>query len=190
MSTTTLTPEVRALLAAAAPHVRRFGTAEPGQAPALSVALTVALTELYPVLPLNVETSLRRRAAQVVSRRDEITGPELADALDALAADSPDVAQLAALAVAGIDAAGRRILSVIRSGSTLVVAAEQPASLTARFAVDVYRLPTAEELDPDQDEYFRRQPGEWVLVDQDGADDAAAVDRMVAEAEQYLAVVA
>lgn len=177
-----LTPEVRALLVAAAPHVRRIGTAEPGQAAALSIALTAALADLYPVLPLHVETQLCRRATRIVSRRDEVTGPELTDALDALSVDEPNVSQLASLAVAGIDTTGRRTLSVVRAGSTLVVITEQPGSLTCRFAVDTYRLPTVDELDPEQDEVFRRQPGEWVLVEQAGDDDLAAVERIVTEA--------
>ncbi|MFK0140703.1 hypothetical protein [Streptomyces murinus] len=66
----------------------------------------------------------------------------------------------------------------------LVVAYRQPSSTAFEFAVDAYRAPTRDELDPDQDE--PRAPGKWVLVDQYGDHSADMVPGMVEDATAYL----
>jgi len=67
---------------------------------------------------------------------------------------------------------------------SLVVATRQPSSLAFEFAVDSFRLPTRDELDPDQDD--PRMPGKWILVDQYGDHSRDAVPGMLASAVEYL----
>lgn len=66
----------------------------------------------------------------------------------------------------------------------LVVATRQPSSIAFEFTVDAFRLPTPNELDPDQVEPCA--PGEWILVDQYGDYNADAVPGMVEDATAYL----
>ncbi|MFF9287569.1 hypothetical protein [Streptomyces griseosporeus] len=79
---------------------------------------------------------------------------------------------------------GAYILSVRRVGDALIVATDQPASWAFPYAVDVFRLPTAEETDPEQTD--PRTPGEWILIDQYGGHSRSEVAEMVASAEAYL----
>lgn len=81
--------------------------------------------------------------------------------------------------------AGAYILSAIRHGDALIVATDQPPSANFAYAVDVFRLPTAPETDPDQVD--PRAPGEWVLVEQHGDHARTDVDRMIADSIAYLA---
>lgn len=88
-------------------------------------------------------------------------------------------------AIATIGApADAEILDAAWVRGALVVTTRQPSSLAFEFAVDSFRLPTPDEIDPDQDE--PRTPGEWVLVDQYGGHGADEVPGMVAEATAYL----
>lgn len=77
-----------------------------------------------------------------------------------------------------------RILSVTQVGTGLVVVTEQPNSLVARFAVDVFRLPTADETDPEQVD--PRTPGQWILIDQYGDHARSDVHGMIQDALGYL----
>lgn len=102
---------------------------------------------------------------------------DIAERNRALAAASKAITSIGAPADAEIlDAAWVR--------GALVVATRQPSSIAFEFAVDAFRLPTADELDLDQDE--PRASGEWILVDQYGDHSAAAVPSMVASATAYL----
>jgi hypothetical protein len=80
---------------------------------------------------------------------------------------------------------GSFILTARRIGDALIVATDQPASYAFPYAVDVFRLPTAEETDPEQTD--PRVPGEWILIDQYGGHSRNDVDGMVADAVEYLA---
>ena len=66
----------------------------------------------------------------------------------------------------------------------LVVATRQPSSIAFEYAVDSFRLPTADETDPDQDE--PRTPGEWILADQYGSHSTDEIPGMVTDATAYL----
>lgn len=88
-----------------------------------------------------------------------------------------------ALAVIGTGPTAQ-ILSVTQAGAALVVATEQPNGYFA-YAVDTFRLPTDAETDPEQVD--PRAPGEWILIDQHGDHSADDVDRMTANAADYLA---
>jgi hypothetical protein len=91
----------------------------------------------------------------------------------------------ASKAIAGINApADAEILDAAWVRGALVVATRQRSSIAFEYAVDAFRLPTPDELDPDQDE--PRASGEWVLVDQYGDHTADAVPGMVASATEYL----
>lgn len=87
-----------------------------------------------------------------------------------------------ALAVIGTPA-DVRIIDAVWVRGALVVTTEQAATNFA-YAVDVFRRPTAAECDPEQVD--PRTPGEWVLVDQYGADAVDEVPGMVATASAYL----
>lgn len=88
-------------------------------------------------------------------------------------------------AIATIGApADAEILDAAWVRGALVVTTRQPSSLAFEFAVDSFRLPTSDEIDPDQDE--PRTPDEWVLVDQYGGHGADEVPGMVADATAYL----
>ncbi|MFF7022997.1 hypothetical protein ACFY97_18590 [Streptomyces klenkii] len=78
-----------------------------------------------------------------------------------------------------------RILSVITTDTTLIVATEQPDG-PHPYAVDSFRLATIEETDPELIDYLRRQPGEWVLVESAGSYGPEFIDRMIGEAKDYL----
>jgi hypothetical protein len=91
----------------------------------------------------------------------------------------------AALAVIGTDPAAR-IVSVTQVGTALVIATEQSGYF--EFCVDTFRPPTVAETDPELTDWARRDPGEWVLMDQDGRHGADEVDDMVSNAIEYLAM--
>lgn len=91
-----------------------------------------------------------------------------------------------ALAAIGTDTTAR-ILSVTEVGTGLVVATEQPESLAYRFAVDVFRMPTAAETNPELADDYRLQAGTWLLIDQYGDHTRADVHGMVQNALGYLA---
>jgi sarcosine oxidase gamma subunit len=81
--------------------------------------------------------------------------------------------------------AGAYILAATRHGDALIVATDQPPAANFAYAVDVFRLPTDTETDPEQVD--PRAPGGWVLLDQHGGDSRADVDRMIADSVKYLA---
>jgi sarcosine oxidase gamma subunit len=81
--------------------------------------------------------------------------------------------------------AGAHILAATRHGAALIVATDQPPAANFAYTVDVFRLPTATETDPEQVD--PRTPGEWILLDQHGSDSRADVDRMIADSVKYLA---
>lgn len=76
-----------------------------------------------------------------------------------------------------------RILSATQTGTTLIVATEQPDGYFP-YAVDVFRLPTEDETDPDQVDPLT--PGQWLLIDQYGDHSANDVSRMVENAREFL----
>jgi len=80
--------------------------------------------------------------------------------------------------------ADAEILDATWVRGALVVATRQPSSIAFEYAVDSFRLPTTDEVDPDQDE--PRTPGAWILVDQYGDHSADAIPGMVADATAYL----
>lgn len=86
-------------------------------------------------------------------------------------------------ALALIGTPDAEILNATWVRGALVVATHQPDAYFP-YCVDAFRLPTADETDPDQDE--PRAPGEWILVDQCGDHSQDAVPRMVADATAYL----
>jgi sarcosine oxidase gamma subunit len=100
---------------------------------------------------------------------------------------APDPTREAArTALASIDTpAGAYILSATRHGDALIVATDQPPAANFAYAVDVFRLPTAAETDPEQ--VAPRAPGEWILVEQHGGHSRSDVGGMVADAGKYLA---
>lgn len=88
-------------------------------------------------------------------------------------------------AIAGIGAPPDvEILDAAWVRGALVVTTRQPTSVAFEFAVDSFRLPTANETDPDQTE--PHTPGEWILVDQYGGHGEDDVPGMVADATAYL----
>jgi hypothetical protein len=91
-----------------------------------------------------------------------------------------------ALATIGTDTTVR-ILSVTQVGTGLVVATEQPESLAYRFAVDVFRMPTDAETNPELADDYRLEAGTWLLIDQYGDHTRADVHGMVQDALGYLA---
>jgi hypothetical protein len=94
---------------------------------------------------------------------------------------------IARRALAGIGtSAEARILRVVRTGTVLTVATEQPGQYFP-IGVDTFRLPTADEVDPDQDE--PRGASEWVLADQYGGFGEDEVEQMMAEALAYAATI-
>lgn len=77
----------------------------------------------------------------------------------------------------------RRIVSVTAIGDARIFVYDQPGAYFP-YAVDSFRLPTADEIDPDQVD--PRQAGELVLVEQLGDYTAADIPRMVDDAVDYL----
>ena len=79
---------------------------------------------------------------------------------------------------------GAYILSAHRIGDALVVATDQPSRSAFAYAVDVFRLPTVEETDPEQTDPCT--PGQWILIDQYGGHSSSDVPAMVDSAVAYL----
>ncbi|MCX4993434.1 hypothetical protein [Streptomyces sp. NBC_00568] len=101
------------------------------------------------------------------------------DLFDLQARNEAEAARLAAaLATIGIGQSAR-IVSTVQLGTTLIVNAEQPDAYF-RYTVDVFRLPTLDEIDPEQAD--PRTPGEWILIDPLGDHAPEAVDRMIRDA--------
>lgn len=78
-----------------------------------------------------------------------------------------------------------RILTVQATETTLIVATRTPASLSGEYAVDVFRLPTPAETDPELADAYRLTPGQWILIWQAG-DSIDTTPDMVAAARAHL----
>lgn len=78
------------------------------------------------------------------------------------------------------------ILEVQATATTLIVASRAPKEYF-EFGVDVFRMPTPEECDPELPDWDRRTPGKWVLEMQSGDHVEDAVPKMIADARKYLA---
>jgi hypothetical protein len=87
-------------------------------------------------------------------------------------------------ALAAIHATGARILSAAFVGDALLVATHQPNAWLP-YSVDTFRRPTVAETDPELADWARREPSDWVLVEQAGSHVEADVPRMLAEAADY-----
>jgi hypothetical protein len=96
-------------------------------------------------------------------------------------AHSDATAALALIGTTGVD-----IVTATRNGDTLTVATHQPDSLTCTYAVDVFRLPTPAETDPDLADAYRLTPGQWILIWQAGDDTQDSVSGMLSAAHTYL----
>jgi hypothetical protein len=77
----------------------------------------------------------------------------------------------------------RRIDRVIRLNDVRIFVYDDPTA-HHRAAIDAYRLPTADETDPDQTD--PRDPADLVLVDALGGDDPADVPAMLRDVIGYL----
>lgn len=94
------------------------------------------------------------------------------------------------------EAEARKALALVGTPDALILSAEvvgtalivvtRPASLACEYAVDVFRLPTAAETDPDLSDDYRRPAGQWIL-DWQAWDDADTTNQMTAEARTYVA---
>ncbi|WP_030248028.1 hypothetical protein [Streptomyces sp. NRRL S-455] len=89
-------------------------------------------------------------------------------------------------ALALIGSSDVEILSAQAVGTALVVATHNPAPFVGGYAVDVFRLPTAAETDPDLSDDYRLPAGQWVLNWQ-AWDEVDTTAQMTAEARAYLA---
>ncbi|WP_432185439.1 hypothetical protein [Streptomyces tendae] len=89
----------------------------------------------------------------------------------------------AALTLIGTPAA--EILTADVTDTTLIVATRQPGAYF-EYAVDVFRLPTAEETDPELADDYRLNAGQWLLIWQAGNHDRSAVTDMVRDAHAFL----
>lgn len=76
------------------------------------------------------------------------------------------------------------VLSAAFVGDALIIATHQPEAWLP-YSVDTLRLATPAETDPELTDSDRREPGEWVLVEQAGSHDGADVPRMTGEAADY-----
>lgn len=77
----------------------------------------------------------------------------------------------------------RSISSVTEIGNARIFVYDEPTAYHP-YAVDTYRLPTADETDPDQVD--PRDPRHLVLVESAGDHSAADIPRMIAETVDYL----
>ncbi|MFJ6068985.1 hypothetical protein ACIQHU_38850 [Streptomyces tendae] len=127
-------------------------------------------------------------------RRHPEAGPFLAECygckrelFDIQARNEAEAAQRktarAALTLIGTPTA--EILSVNLTDTTLVVATRQPNAYL-EYGVDVFRLPTTAETDPDLTDDYRLTPGQWLLIWQAGDHDRSAVTDMVRDAHTFL----
>jgi hypothetical protein len=78
------------------------------------------------------------------------------------------------------------ILTAIRTEKTLVVATHQPDAPTFAYGIDVFRLPTPAETDPDLADDYRLTPGQWLLDWQAGDTLPDAIPGMLADAHTHL----
>lgn len=77
------------------------------------------------------------------------------------------------------------ILSAHLTDTTLTVATRHEGAYF-EYGVDVLRLPTAEETDPELADDYRLNPGEWVLIWQAGDHHPDTVPSMLADARRHL----
>ncbi|PPS89598.1 hypothetical protein [Streptomyces sp. MH60] len=77
------------------------------------------------------------------------------------------------------------ITDVHATDTTLIVASRQPGEHYA-YAVDVFRLPTPAETDPDLTDDYRLTPGQWLLDWQAGDHDPATIPDMITAARRHL----
>lgn len=84
-----------------------------------------------------------------------------------------------------IGMAGARILTVQATPTTLIVATHLPHPSGFEYGVDVFRLPTPAETDPDLADDYRLNPGQWLLIWQAG-DTLDTTADMVAAARRHL----
>ncbi len=78
-----------------------------------------------------------------------------------------------------------RILTLQATETTLIVATHNPTSPTSEYAVDVFRLPTPTETDPDLADEYRLTPGQWLLIWQAG-DNLDTTPDMITAARRHL----
>ncbi|MFI1161433.1 hypothetical protein [Streptomyces sioyaensis] len=76
-----------------------------------------------------------------------------------------------------------QIISARRHGDALIVATQQPGAFHP-VAVDTFRLPTADETDPEQVDPLT--PGAWLLIDSRGGHDRTELQAMIRSAKDYL----
>ena len=79
-----------------------------------------------------------------------------------------------------------KILTVHATETTLTIATHNPTSLTSQYTVDVFRLPTPAETDPDLADDYRLTPDQWLLIWQAGHDYADTLPAMLTEARTHL----
>lgn len=127
-------------------------------------------------------------------RRHPEAGPFLAECygckrelFDIQARNEAEAAQrsTARQALALIGTPNAEILTTVATDTTLIVATRQPNAYL-EYGVDVFRLPTAEETDPELADDYRLNPGQWLLVWQAGDHDRTDVDGMVDDARAFL----
>ncbi|MFE7780349.1 hypothetical protein [Streptomyces nigrescens] len=92
----------------------------------------------------------------------------------------------ACTALASIGTLDAEILIAHATATTLIVATRQSSSLAYEFAVDVFRLPTEAESDPELGEDFRLTANQWHLDWQAADHSADALPSLVAEAHRHL----
>lgn len=78
-----------------------------------------------------------------------------------------------------------RIIDVQATPTTLIVATHLPTAFGLEYGVDVFRLPTPAETDPDLADDYRLTPGQWLLIWQAG-DHLDTTPDMVAAARRHL----
>ncbi|MFJ8345053.1 hypothetical protein ACIQ9J_01490 [Streptomyces sp. NPDC094153] len=76
-----------------------------------------------------------------------------------------------------------RILNVQRAGSMFIVATAEPDNRWAPYSVDVFRIPTADNTDPDYDE--STAPKVWTALAGWGGADMDEMPGMLAKATTY-----
>lgn len=77
------------------------------------------------------------------------------------------------------------ILAAHRTTTTLTVITRHEG-VYFEYGVDVFRLPTPAETDPDLTDWARRTPGQWILDWQAGDHHPDAVGQMLTDAHQHL----
>ncbi|MFJ6729412.1 hypothetical protein ACIQPQ_31370 [Streptomyces sp. NPDC091281] len=75
------------------------------------------------------------------------------------------------------------ILDVQRVGTVFIVASEEPGNRWSRYHVDAFRIPTADDTDPECDEGMA--PKVWGVLAGWGGDDLDGVPALLAKARVY-----